>query len=156
MILTRAAAPLLIVLALAGCATATPDAATTPDTSSTSDTCDVRVLVDFGTLGADPIDDCASAGIAADSLTAAGVTTEGTADYGDQVICRVNEEPAPADETCATLPADFYWALWVKSSADAEWEYAQEGAATLQLDTGQSLALVYTDAADADPAPPQD
>ena len=156
MILTRAAAPLLIVLALAGCATAAPQADTTNEASAPTETCDVRVLVDFGTLGADPIDDCAEAGIAGDSLKAAGITTEGTADYGDQVICRVNDEPAPADESCATLPADFYWALWVKPSSDAEWEYAQEGAATLQLDAGQSLALVYTDAADADPAPPQD
>jgi hypothetical protein len=155
-ILTRAAAPLLIVLALAGCATATPEAAPTTDASASAETCDVRVLVDFGTLGADPIDDCASAGIAADSLTAAGITTEGTADYGDQVICRVNNEPAPADESCATLPADFYWALWVKNSSEADWEYAQEGATTLQLGAGQSLALVYTDAADANPAPPQD
>jgi hypothetical protein len=125
----------------------------------------VSVVVDFGPLDHPAVKACTAAGVAADELKAAGITTEGTVDYGDQVICRVNNEPAPDEtvtldgqapftETCQTLNSLAYWALWVKSGPDAKWEYAQEGAATLKLTDGQSVGLVYT--AGTDSTPPQD
>jgi len=92
---------------------------------------------------------------ASDALDEADVTTEGTVEYGDQVICRVNGVPAedfalPADdgsdyfETCEAMPAAFaYWGLWVQPEG-GEWEFAQEGLSTLQLEPGESLALVFT------------
>lgn len=154
----RIAAPLaLVALALAGCATATPDAASssTPTAAAASGACEqVSISVEFGALDAPRLDECAPAGPASDALAAVDITTEGTADYGDQVVCRVDELPAPADETCATLPADAYWALWIKTSPDAEWEYAQEGVGTLQVEDGQSLGLVYTEGTDS--VPPTD
>jgi hypothetical protein len=66
------------------------------------------------------------------------------------VICRVDDQPAPDVESCDTLPADAYWALWVKD-ADGEWGYAEEGVATLQLEAGQSVGLVYTEGTDSVP-----
>lgn len=92
---------------------------------------------------------------AADALTAAGVETEGTEEYGDQVVCRVDGVPAedtaiPAEdgsdyfETCQAMPAAFaYWSLWVKP-AGGEWGYAQEGLSTLQLAPGDALELLFT------------
>lgn len=148
-------APLLVVLALSGCAGTTTGAASTPSPSaSTSGPCtEVTVIVEFTTLGHKPITACAPAGVAADVLKAAKLTTAGTTDYGDQVICRVDDLPAPADESCATLPSSAYWAMWIKSSADAKWDYAQEGVATQQLTDGQSLGLRYT--VGDDTTPPQ-
>ncbi len=93
--------------------------------------------------------------MASDALAAAGVTTEGTDQYGDQVVCRVNNVPAEdlaltaedgSDyfEECASMPAAFaYWSLWVKP-VEGEWAYAEEGLATLQLEPGESLALLFT------------
>lgn len=92
---------------------------------------------------------------AADVLAAAGVETEGTEEYGDQVVCRV--DGAPADdvpliaedgtehlETCASMPAAFaYWSLWVRP-AGGEWAYAEEGLSTLQLEPGAALGLLFT------------
>jgi ABC-type Fe3+-hydroxamate transport system substrate-binding protein len=157
-----APALLLAVLALTGCAAAAPATGPTA-TESASANCDkVTVEVDFGVLNKPELDACASAGVASDVLAAAGITTVGTADYGDQVVCRVNNEPAPNEtvtipgqqpftESCATLNSVAYWALWVKSSPTADWEYAQEGATTLQLKDGQSVGLVYTAGTESTP-----
>lgn len=152
------AAAALLLLALTGCAPSAPVDDPAPTTPAAADgactDAEVTVVVEFGSLGADKIDTCAPAGPASDALEASGITTEGTVDYGDQVVCRVDDLPAPDVETCATLPADAYWALWVKTTPDAEWGYAEEGVATLQLTAGQSLGLVYTEGTDS--IPPSD
>lgn len=152
------------VLALAGCTTAAPEAAPTAEPTASA-SCDVTVVVDFGPLDHPSLRECADAGVATDVLAQSGITTEGTVDYGDQVVCRVNDEPAadetvtidgqePFTESCATLNSVAYWALWVKNTPDGEWEYAQEGVTTLELTTGQSVGLVYTPGTDS--IPPQD
>jgi hypothetical protein len=141
----------LLALLLAGCTA--PAVEPTPDETVA---CDVHVVVDFGVLGEDSIDSCAGAGSAQDVLADAGVATEGTVEYGDQIVCRVNDRPAahetvtvegeePFTEPCTSMPvATAYWALWVKNTPDGEWEYAQEGVGTLELEAGQSVGLVYT------------
>lgn len=147
--------PLLAALALGAFALSGCAAASSPTPSDTSAACEVAVVVNFGPLDEPSVDGCAAAGPATDVLAAAGVTTEGTVDYGDQVVCRVNGQPSPDEEvvlegeepfveTCQTLNDFAYWALWVKTAADADWEYAQEGVATLELAPGQSVGLVYT------------
>ncbi|HQJ36003.1 MAG TPA: hypothetical protein PL156_12655, partial [Rhodoglobus sp.] len=80
-------APLLaaiVVLALAGCAAPATAPGSTPEPQGTAagDCSQVAVVVDFGPLDAPAIADCVAAGPAADILGAAGVTTEGTVDYG--------------------------------------------------------------------------
>lgn len=152
----------LVVLALAGCAAAAPEPSLT-STADASAVCEqVRVVVDFGPLDQPALEDCVAAGAATDVLDEAGITTEGTVDYGDQVVCRVNNEPSPDEtvtidgqepftESCQTLNSTAYWALWVKNSANAAWEYAQEGANTLELADGQSVGLVYTSGTESIP-----
>ncbi|GAA1838663.1 hypothetical protein [Agromyces salentinus] len=100
---------------------------------------------------------------ATDALAEAGLTTEGTEEYGDQVVCRVNGVPAEdfaltAEdgseyfETCASMPAAFaYWSLWTQP-AGGEWGYAEEGLATLELEPGERLALLFT--VNGEPAAP--
>jgi hypothetical protein len=161
-----AIAPALVALALAlaGCATAAPESTPIPEATESGACEQVTVVVDFGPLEEPSLNECVTAGAATDIFDEAGVTTEGTADYGDAVVCRVNDEPSADEtvtidgqsfkETCATLNAVAYWALWVKTAPDAEWEYAQEGVSTLQLTDGQSVGLVYT--AGTDSVPPKD
>jgi hypothetical protein len=97
-------------------------------------------------------------------LDEAKVKTEGTTQYPTELVCRVNGVPA-ADltithksgtykEECKGMPAAFaYWSLWVKPNAAGAWEYAQEGLATLQVNPGESLELLYT--VDGEPAAPK-
>ena len=92
---------------------------------------------------------------ASDALTLVGVETEGTEEYGDQVVCRVNGVPAEDTpltaedgseyfETCQSMAPGFaYWALWVKPEG-GDWDYAQEGLSTLQLEPGEGLALLFS------------
>lgn len=164
-----AALTLLGALALTGCAAGTTTPAAGPAPSSTGSAsaapggscAGVNVVVDFGPLDEATITDCAATGDAATVpasrlVAAAGATTEGTVQYGDQVVCRVNGRPAadetitvdgaaPFTESCQGMPAAAaYWALWIRPSADADWEYAQEGLGSLQLKPGQSVGLVFT------------
>jgi hypothetical protein len=155
-------------LALSGCAADVPETDTTPAASATATAAPadgsctgVSVVVDFGALDAPEITDCVDTGTvdtiaAGTALETAGVATEGTVEWGDQVVCRVNDRPAadetievggetPFTESCESMPAAAaYWALWVKPSADADWEYAQEGLGSLELEPGQSVGLVFT------------
>ncbi|MES1212639.1 MAG: hypothetical protein ABUT11_03740 [Leifsonia sp.] len=153
--IVRFAAPFVLLLALAGCSTATGAGAPpsgAPTKSASAGPCtDVTVVVNFGTLGHSAVTACAPAGTAADVLKAAHIDTAGTADYGDSVICRVDDLPSPSAESCAKLPTGAYWAMWVRPSADGTWDYAQEGVQSQQLTAGESLGLVYTVGSDSTP-----
>ena len=160
------AASAALLFALAACS-GTPDAAPTPSETTTVEILDsacagdegITVAVDASALeDGDSKEWCIGseeALAAADALTLVNVTTEGTDEYGDQVVCRVNGVPAedlaiPADdgsdyfETCASMPAAFaYWSLWIKP-AGGEWGYAEEGLSTLELQPGEALELLFT------------
>ncbi|ANJ25672.1 hypothetical protein [Agromyces aureus] len=165
-----ASAALFLALALAACAPSggssteepTASASASAPASADGECAGVEVVVE---LPADLEVDESPAGttcveadapiLASDALAEAGLETEGTEEYGDQVVCRVNGVPAadfalPAEdgtdyfETCASMPAAFaYWSLWTKP-AGGEWGYAQEGLATLELAPGDSLELLFT------------
>lgn len=122
--------------------------------------CDgVVVEVNFAGQG-EQITSCVSINgtseVAKDVLGQAGVSIEGTKAYGDAVVCRVNGVPSaskellvegeePYIESCNEFPPAFaYWALWVKESDNAEWDYATEGVGSLQLSKGQSIGLALT------------
>ena len=146
-----------IALSMVGC---TP----TPAPSPTSTECaGVTVIVNFGLLGdsGGPGDVHACSPLStgtqtvADALAAVSVTTEGTAKYGDQVLCRVNGLPAagkpvtvpghtPYTESCSTMAPEYaYWALWLRHSGTA-WDYAAEGVSTQAVASGDSIGIVFT------------
>lgn len=142
------------MLALAGCSS-TDEAGFQADGA-----CDgVVVEVNFGELG-ERIEECVAINgtteVAKDILSQAGVSVEGTKEYGDAVVCRVNGVPSATEEllvagqdphleTCDEFPPAFaYWALWVKNAPDAQWEYAMEGVSSLQLGKGQSVGLAFS------------
>ena len=164
-----AAAAAALLLALAACSS-TPAASTSasaPPAESTSeittgpceDDAGVTIVVDGSALEGSTVEEfCVTTDEAigaADALSIAAVQTEGTEEYGDQVVCRVDGVPAedaaiPAEdgsdyfETCASMPAAFaYWSLWQKP-AGGEWGYAQEGLSTLRLQPGDALELLFT------------
>jgi len=160
-----AAAAATLLIALVGCAT-TPAGEPTGSISAgasadVAECTGVLIVVETGDLSVDddPSGSTCIDGVdpiaASDALAQAGVRIEGTAEYGDQVVCRVNGVPAEdlaltADdgsehfETCTSMPAAFaYWSLWLRP-AGGEWAYAQEGLSTLQLQPGDNLELLFT------------
>lgn len=162
-----AAASTVLLLALAACSSSAPEP--TPTTSDTqtvavldaacAEGTGVTVAVDSSALeDGESREWCIGTDetlAATDALALVDVQTEGTDEYGDQVVCRVDGLPAedvaiPAEdgsdyfETCESMPAAFaYWSLWVKP-AGGEWAYAEEGLSTLQLEPGESVELLFT------------
>jgi hypothetical protein len=124
----------------------------------------VLVQVNYGILSDDIVSECvefeSDSALASDVLSFAGVVTEGTEEYGDMVVCRVNSLPSDAEEirveeeepyleTCEGMPPAFaYWALWHKASPASEWEYATEGVGTLMVSAGEALGLAFSSGAD--------
>jgi hypothetical protein len=149
---------------LTGCATPAPapteDEASTQSSESSYACEGVVVEVNFGILDGENSYECVE--FDADSMPAAqvvkdaGYLVEGTAEYGDQIVCRINGMPSEVApialpdnpeyvETCQSMPpADAYWALWQKTSAEGKWDYAQEGLGSLIVNKGDSLGLVFT------------
>jgi hypothetical protein len=162
-----AAASAALLFALAACASPTPQQAPTPTETKTVAVLDAACAEDEGVtvvVDASSLEDgdsktwCVGTDetlAAADALTLVGVEIEGTEEYGDQVVCRVNGFPAEdyaltADdgteyfEPCESMPAAFaYWSMWVQPEG-GEWAYAQEGLETLELQPGESFALLFT------------
>ena len=148
------------LLMLVGCAPAPADDPAAPEAvesgspATEGDCAGVRVVVEFGALGGDPIDACAETSTeitAVEAFQLAGVQlTEGQAYPG--AICRVAGEPeADAElsyngesdvEECAALgPVWAYWGLFVDSGEG--WSYAEEGAATQSLAPGEGVAFAW-------------
>lgn len=144
------------LLTLAGCAPLEPYTGEAAYIV-TGECAGVEVIVNFGELSKRKALCVETTGSwnAKELLAEAGVKTEGTATYGDQIVCRVNGIPAadtpvivsgqePHSETCANMPPAFaYWGLWVKANPEAEWEYAAEGVGTLTVEPGQSIGLAF-------------
>jgi len=126
----------------------------------------VWLEVDFDILGADIIESCIVATAPVKAMTVldtAGVTVTGTADYGLDVVCRVNGLPAadqalkiPGHESyremCAAMTPEFgYWSVWVEDRATGKWDYATEGIDNLTLAPGESLGFTFTSGTHTDP-----
>jgi hypothetical protein len=153
-------------LLLTGCSASS---ATPASQNTASGACDgVQVVVNFGLLDGTGSSQCVpikgSSAKAIDVVHDAGFATEGTATYGDTIVCRVNGLPSPTEpvavpdqaeftESCADMPPAFaYWALWQKGSDTASWDYAQSGLGDLTVKKGESLGLVFT-TGDSTPTP---
>ena len=156
-----ATAAAALLLTLTACAASEPAPTATAPASDSAACAGVEIVVETAELdlpdspaGTTCVETDAPIA-ASDALAEAGITTEGTEEYGDQVVCRVNGVPAEdfaltaedgSDyfETCTSMPAAFaYWSLWTQTEG-GEWGYAQEGLATLELQPGERLALLFT------------
>ena len=159
----------LAVMTLAGCAAASQGATATSAATSSADCAGVWVEVDFGVLSDTNLASCVDTSApmkGLDVLAAAGVTLEGTGDYGLDVVCRVNGLPSADDplpvaghedyrESCATMTPEFaYWSLWVEDRATGSWDYAPVGIGDLSLGPGESLGLTFTTGTHTDPPTP--
>ncbi|SDD03063.1 hypothetical protein SAMN05216410_2671 [Sanguibacter gelidistatuariae] len=148
-----------------------------PAPSAAPDCDGVSVVVDFGALSADGIRGCAplapDASVSAlEAVLAAGVSVEGTTQWGTAFVCRVDGRPGAAEEiqvpdggtvreSCSRTPSQqAYWSLWhADGHADGhgggvgEWLYATTGAGDLTVTAGDVVGLVFTTGLQAATAP---
>ena len=118
----------------------------------------VNLYVDYGTLqNGEKFQECLPVNgrtNALDLLSTAGFTTEGTLEYGEAILCRLNNLPDATVETCESMPpAEAYWAVLVKEhqvvpvplGITGAWGWAQTGIDGVYLNPGDSLGLVFAD-----------
>lgn len=145
------------VLLISGCATQGSDDFKVGDPEDCSG---VLVVAHYGILSEEHVSECVEFSepevAAREVVSFAGLTLEGTAEYGDQIVCRVNGLPSDSEEIvvpgedphlekCQEMPPAFaYWALWVKNTPEEPWTYASEGIGTLRVKPGMSVGLAFS------------
>lgn len=119
----------------------------------------VNVVVDFNGLGGGVQKGCDPSGAGRSSdrvFEAAGFSlTPVNAQPG--FICRVENKPAPSQETCArTPPANAYWGLFWSDGRSGKWNYATTGVNGLSVPQGGFVAFSWqnSDTRDAPSAAP--
>ena len=113
--------------------------------SGCSTTTGVIVVVNFAPWGGNVERGCAAdpaTGYAA--LHAAGFTTAGTEDGGPAFVCRVDDEPPPAEQACiSTPPASAYWSFWYANAGQNTWTYSPQGAMSFEPRPGSVDAWTF-------------
>jgi hypothetical protein len=122
-----------------------PPAANADPIGSCSTTTGVIVAVDFAAWGGNIERGCdATLSTGYDALHVAGFTTAGDTQDGPTFICRINNEPPPAQENCvATPPAGAYWSYWHADVGQNTWSYSEVGAANYHPPAGSVDAWTF-------------
>ena len=122
------------------------------------DPADIPILVDYGSLDVEQQVVCAQDAAqmtALAAITGAGLELEGTTEYGDSVVCRVEGRPGADVESCDSMPAgDSFWGFYIGS--EGVWEFAQQGVDQQILAEGDFVALAYGDGTTAPATAPDD
>ncbi len=78
------------------------------------------------------------------AIQQAGYSTEGTAQYGNSVLCRVNGYPGPSQESCQRMPpTSAYWALHLSRGGNGSWSYSSSGVTGLTLRPGDWVGVKF-------------
>ena len=126
-----------------------------------------QIYIDYGVINDTKVTKCVDISIETNALNvlkSGGVELEGTAKYGNQIVCRVaglpDVEPIGIKgheqyiELCQTMPPEFaYWAVLVKRhqtfpnpfDVRGKWGWAQTGIDKVVLKPGDSIGLVFSD-----------
>ncbi|HTZ09679.1 MAG TPA: hypothetical protein VMB72_11430 [Acidimicrobiales bacterium] len=79
-----------------------------------------------------------------EALQVAGFTTAGDSQDGDAFVCRIDDDPTPAQQSCiSTPPATAYWSYWHAVARQRTWTYSQTGAAGYRPPPGSIDAWVF-------------
>jgi len=146
---TLAARAIGTAIAAAAMAASAPPVGAVSPSACTART-GVTVIVDFTAFHLDIERGCApgrpSSALAA--LQSAGFATAGTAQYGDAFVCRINDLPSSAKESCArTPPATASWSFYWARPTDTDWTYSTTGVTSDQPPPGSLVGFAFGDLA---------
>ncbi len=108
----------------------------------------VTVIVDFTHFHLNIERGCAPGhpANALDALQSAGFATAGTAQYGDAFLCRIDQLPSSAHESCAnTPPATSSWSFYWARPTATDWTYAALGVTSYQPPAGTLIGFAFGD-----------
>jgi hypothetical protein len=102
----------------------------------------VTLIVDFGTTNKELISKCVEEfnGSGWSLLQTAGIKVEGTAEYPNAFVCRLDAVPSVSDQDCRTTPSmlDGSWVYYMATAANDsnDWVRSGEGAASRNPECG--------------------
>jgi hypothetical protein len=136
------ALPCFVVATLAGLP-ASP-AAAAPISHCTT-TKGVVVVVDFRHFGGVVERGCGPTPTTGyDAMHHAGFTTAGDDQDGPAFVCRIDDFPTPAQQSCArTPPTSASWSYWHANPGQSSWSFSQLGAMSTHPQAGSVDAWVY-------------
>ncbi|QNN52045.1 hypothetical protein [Nocardioides mesophilus] len=104
----------------------------------------VNVVVDFKELGGGVQKGCDpnGAGRTADQVAPAAGFTLSYVRSQPGFVCQVSGEPT-ADPCAKTPPSNAYWGLWWSDGTSATWTYSSQGAGSLKVPSGGSIAFSW-------------
>jgi hypothetical protein len=128
----------LLATALAAPAAADPISHCTP-------TSGVIVVVDFRHFGGSLDRGCgATPTTGYDAMHHAGFTTAGDDQDGPAFVCRIDDLPSPAQQSCArTPPTSASWSYWHADAGQNSWSFTELGAMSAHPKPGSVDAWVY-------------
>jgi hypothetical protein len=106
------------------------------------------VIVDFTSFRRDIERGCAPGhpSSALVALQSAGFATAGTAQYGDAFVCRIDDLPSSAKESCTrTPPATTSWSFYVARPTDSDWTYSTTGVTGYRPPAGSLVGFAFGD-----------
>ncbi len=131
-------------LALAVPAATGPVPAGADPVADCSTTVGVVVAVDLSPWGGAVQRGCDATLSTALAALQANFTVDGTANYGDAFVCRIDGDPTVDQTPCtSTPPASASWSFWYAAAGSATWTYASQGAATFRPQAGSVEAWTF-------------
>jgi MYXO-CTERM domain-containing protein len=136
------ALPCLVVPVLSGVLTSPVSADPVSHCTSTSG---VIVVVDFRHVGGAVDRGCgATPTTGYDALHHAGFSTAGDDQDGPAFVCRIDDLPSPAQQSCArTPPTSASWSYWHANPGQNSWAFSELGAMSTHPQPGSVDAWVY-------------
>ena len=109
-----------------------------------STTVGVVVAVDLSPWGGAVERGCDATPSTALAALQADFSVDGTAQYGDAFVCRIDGDPTVDQTPCtSTPPASASWSFWYADAGSASWTYATEGASTFRPQAGSAEAWTF-------------
>jgi hypothetical protein len=120
----------------------------------------ITLIVEFGPLDLGSLTRCVQdfSGNSWELFEAAELTVEGTANYPDSFVCRIQDSPSADDEPCDGTPnvQTGSWVYFVANAGDEprKWQRSPVGAASRTPKCGDSEAWVFAINSSASPQIP--
>jgi hypothetical protein len=109
-----------------------------------STTVGVVVAVDLSPWGGAVERGCDATPSTALAALQSDFSVDGTAQYGDAFVCRIDGDPTVDQTPCtSTPPASASWSFWYADAGSASWTYATEGASTFRPQAGSAEAWTF-------------
>ena len=147
---------LVLLVAAGGAITVNSTEPAAPENSHSSGPCvakGVTLVIDYGKTGPATVVRCANnfSGNSWQLFAAVELLVQGTAEYPQSFVCRINDWPKNQSCTSTPNPHTGYWKYFIATGENTSWQFSPVGAASRQPKCGDFEGWLYV-SQDAQPA----